>query len=343
MAEFLVTGGAGFVGSHLVEKLVHLGHRVVVLDDLRSGYLRNLRWCMDEKTWNTVSRIGPQSMDCRKDLNAQIVFYRGSITDEAALATVFQNHNFEAVFHLAAIVSVPYSVSHEQETITVNLHGTQKVIEAAAKARCAALVHAGSAAEYGDQAPVPAPEFYVTDEIKQQSPYGRTKYLAGRHTAEAKGLRGVSLRFFNIYGPRQDPTSQYSGVISKFMSCAAKGENLPICGDGLQTRDFIFVGDVVRAYLCAAGVENPGALEKFPGERIFNIGGGTRITINQLAESVVKVSGSPSRITHITERPGDIRHSCADISKAQKGLGWKPEVGLESGLEITYAWYKMST
>ena len=341
MANCLVTGGAGFVGSHLAEKLVHLGHKVLVLDDLRSGYMRNLRWCMDEKTWSDVSRLGFSDADIRMDLGLGMVFYKGSVTDASLLASVFHEHKIQAVFHLAAIVSVPYSVSHEEETYAINLQGTQKVLEAAAAAGCTTMVHAGSAAEYGDRSPVPAPEAYVTGDVEQQSPYGKTKYMAGRHVADASGLRGVSLRFFNIYGPRQDPASQYSGVISKFMACAAKGEDLPVCGDGEQTRDFVFVGDVVRAYLCAAGLGGS-AVAAYTGERIFNVGGGSRISVNELAEAVIRVSGTSGRIKHVAERPGDIRHSCADISRARHGIGWEPEVPLKTGLEITYDWYKVS-
>lgn len=342
MANCLVTGGAGFVGSHLVEKLVHLGHNVLVLDDLRSGYMRNLRWCMSERTWNSASLSKFSDPDLRMELGNGVVFYKGSVTDDAVLLSILREQKIQAVFHLAAIVSVPYSVSHEEETFSINMQGTVKVLQAAIAAGCPTMVHAGSAAEYGDRAPVPATEAYVTQQVQQQSPYGKTKYMAGRHVADAGGLRGVSLRFFNIYGPRQDPASQYSGVISKFMACAAKGEDLPICGDGEQTRDFVFVGDVVRAYLCAAGLENP-AIIAHKGERIFNIGGGNRVSINQLAQAVIEVSGAPSRIRHVAERPGDIRHSCADISRARQGIGWKPEVTLEQGLEVTYEWYKMST
>ncbi len=341
MSDYLVTGGAGFVGSHLVEKLAHLGHRVAVLDDLRSGYLRNLRWCMDEKTWTGISRLGNHSAPCRRDLGPQVTFFKGSVTESKDLESVFREFSIQAVFHLAAIVSVPYSVSHEQETCEVNLQGTQNVIAAASAAGCPALVHAGSAAEYGDAAPVPVPETYLRGAIEQRSPYGRTKFLAGRAVSDAPGIRGVSLRFFNIYGPRQDPTSQYSGVISKFMSCASKGEDLPVCGDGLQTRDFVFVGDVVRAYLHAAGIEEQDRIGSYSGERIFNVGGGSRVTVNELAAAVIKASGAASKILHVAERPGDIRHSCADIARIRQGLNWSPEVGLEHGLGITFAWYKM--
>lgn len=339
--EYLITGGAGFVGSHLAEALVDSGQTAVILDDLRSGYMRNLAWGTRPPQGKAAGELDANPRSGRHDLGPDLVFWKGSVTDRDFVKTVMDAHNIDFVFHLAAIVSVPYSVSHEAETQEVNVTGTRVIAECAARMGCRGMAHAGSAAEYGDSAPVPVEEAFLDTPVEQSSPYGKTKYAASRFTASLEGeLKGVSLRCFNIYGPRQDPTSQYSGVISKFMDCAAKGEDLPICGDGKQTRDFVYVADVVRAYLFAAGLAPESGMAQYAGERIFNVASGKRITVEELAQTVVRVSQTSAGITHVAERPGDIRHSCASVQRNKDATGWEPLTDLEEGLSQTYAWYK---
>jgi UDP-glucose 4-epimerase len=339
MATFLVTGGAGFVGSHLTELLLELKHTVCVLDDLRSGYIRNLKGCSDPVFWNAAAEIGTASPDCILPLGKELVFYKGSITNSALVDSLLANHSIDTIFHLAAIVSVPYSCAHEEETIRINYDGTRTLCELARMNGCRALVHAGSSAEYGDLAPLPAREQYITGKTMQNSPYGRTKYKAGRFVAGQREIIGTSLRCFNIFGPRQDPTSQYSGVISKFMECVTHRKQMTVFGDGEQTRDFIYVKDVAAAYCAAAGLTGTTSAGT-ETERIFNVGSGAPISINRLAEKVISLSGVKVPIANISPRLGDIKHSFADISRIQDTLSWRPRTGLEEGLKETYAWYK---
>lgn len=297
--KYVVTGGAGFVGSHLVELLLAQGHDVTVVDDLSSGRIENL---------NAV--------------RSQITFAEGSILD----ADFLQRHTEGAggIFHLAAVVSVPRSIDEPLYCHEVNLTGTLQVLEAARRVG-ADIVFSSSAAIYGNVAQVPVAEESIPSPI---SPYGVQK-LAGEQYLDAYrslfGINARSLRYFNIFGPRQDPSSPYSGVISAFAARASKSAPLTINGDGTITRDFVYVGDVAKANLLAMHTSGPS----------INIGTGVETTLDQLATEIVRLSGGSSEIGHGPERPGDILRSCARVSLAEDEIGFRAKEELTAGLEKT--------
>jgi UDP-glucose 4-epimerase len=299
----LVTGGAGFIGSHLVEKLLGLGHEVRVVDNFTTGKRDNLTPC---------ARFGRALEVVEADVRDA-----GRMKELAV--------GCEVVFHEAAIVSVPYSVEHPQETHDVNLQGTLNVLEAAKSAKVRRVVFASSAAVYGDAPGLPKHEGMVPTPI---SPYGLEK-LAGEHYlavfARLYGVETVALRYFNVFGPRQDPSSAYSGVISIFADRAQRGAPLTIFGDGRAYRDFVFVGDVVRANLLA--VETKGA-----SGGVFNIARGDKTSLLDLAAMIGRVVGRELFVKHAEVRAGDIAESMADIARAKRELGYAPEVGVEEGL-----------
>ncbi|MDJ0855318.1 MAG: SDR family oxidoreductase [Desulfobacterales bacterium] len=303
----LVTGGAGFIGSHIVETLVAQGTRVAVVDNLSTGFKSNL-----------------------ESLMPAITFHEGDIRDEELLdaATV----GAEVVFHEAALVSVPISVDKPIESADINEMGTLKVLDAARRQGCRRVVLASSSAVYGSDPSLPKHE-----DMKPQpeSPYAVQKlvneYYAGLY-ARLYDLETVCLRYFNVFGPRQFPTSPYSGVISLFMDWAANGQPPTVFGDGRQTRDFINVKDVVRANLLAASAENAAG-------RVFNVGRGDAITINALWEAISGLAENEHAPRYEAPRKGDIRHSLASIEKINADLSFTPEIGLLEGLEETYRWY----
>jgi nucleoside-diphosphate-sugar epimerase len=304
----LVTGGAGFIGSHLVERLTELGHAVTVLDNLSSGHLSNLAHLLD-----------------------RITFIEGDIRDPGAVLAASQG--CKIIFHQAAKVSVPQTVLEPVESAMVNDIGTLTVLEAAHKNGVRRVVLASSCAVYGDDPTLPKREAMT---LKPMSPYAVQK-MGGEYYARLyDGLYGVEtvcLRYFNVYGPRQDPSSPYSGVISIFLTRAAE-EKVPIIyGDGEQSRDFIFVKDVVKANLLAASTPGISA-------SVFNIGTGHAISVNQLWNCICKLGGVRMDPMHRPGRPGDIRHSLADIARAKEHLGFSPEYTFEDGLALTYDWYK---
>jgi UDP-glucose 4-epimerase len=304
----LVTGGAGFIGSHLVEALVASGCRVTVLDDLSSGNEANL-----------------------KSVAGCIRFVRGDVRDRDVLDTgVF---GCEAVFHLAAVVSVPKTTEDPIGSAAVNETGTLNVLETARRANVRRMVFASSSAVYGDDPALPKHEGMAP---KPLSPYAVQK-LASEYYLQVYndlfGIETVSLRFFNVFGPRQDPSSPYSGVISIFMRKALNGSQPMIYGDGLQTRDFVFVGDVVQA-LIASAMSSPAA------GKVFNVGTGQSVTINGLWDMIANLSGSEAKPLHAPPRPGDVLHSLSAIESARADLGFAPRVNLEKGLEITMEWYR---
>jgi len=297
----LVTGGAGFIGSHIVERLLGLGHEVRVVDDFSSGSRANLEPMLGQKL--EVVEADIRNGWQMKDLAG----------------------GCEVIFHEAAIVSVPYSVEHPQETHDVNLQGTLNVLEAARHAKSRRLVFASSAAIYGDAPGLPKHEGMLPSPI---APYGLEK-LTGEHYlsifARLYGVETVSLRYFNVFGPRQDPKSAYSGVISVFADRAKRGEPLTIFGDGLAHRDFVYVEDVVQANLLAA--EKPGI-----SGAAFNVARGEKTTLNELASTVGRIVGKDLLIRHDPPRAGDITESVADISRAKALLGYEPKVAVEEGL-----------
>jgi UDP-glucose 4-epimerase len=306
----LVTGGAGFIGSHLVETLAVGGCRVSVLDNLSSGKQANLDALAD-----------------------RIRFIRGDIRDPAALEAAVAGS--EVIFHLAAVVSVPKTAEDPLGSAAVNETGSLQVLEAARAVKARRLVFASSSAVYGDEPTLPKREDMPTRPL---TPYAVQK-LAVEHYLRIYqslyGLETAGLRFFNVFGPRQDPSSPYSGVISIFMTQALKGEPPVIYGDGRQSRDFVFVGDAVQALISAA--QAPSAAGK-----VFNVGTGTAVTINALWQLIAALSGSGATPVHGPPRPGDVPYSVAAIDSARADLGFAPRVSFEKGLKLTMDWYRIS-
>ncbi|MCF8052737.1 MAG: SDR family oxidoreductase [Desulfobacterales bacterium] len=307
-ARALVTGGAGFIGSHLVDALVEDGWQVAVLDNLSTGRLENLA----------------QSQD-------RIEFVEGDIRDLKLVGRLAKG--CKAVFHQAAVVSVPLTVQDPVGSAEVNEIGTLHVLEACRRQKVKSVVLASSCAVYGDDPQVPKKEDMTP---RPSSPYAVQK-LAGEYYAgvfsSLYGLSAVCLRYFNVYGPRQDPSSPYSGVISIFMDRAVKKLPPTIYGDGLQYRDFIFVKDVVRANLLAASAAAAAG-------KVFNIGTGRQVTINDLWKQISKISEYAAAPEYGTARDGDIRESLADTGTAKAELGFEPEVSFKDGLASTFRWFE---
>ena len=298
----LITGGAGFVGSHLAHRFSE-DNDVVVVDDLSAGKIENIEGLIDSK---------------------RIQFVRGSITDRKLMNRLCKGTDY--VFHHAAIASVPKSIVDPQTTNEVGVNGTLVTLLAARDGGARKVVFASSAAVYGNRAKVPIEEESLPDPL---SPYALTKIVGEQYCRifdQLYGLRAVSLRYFNIFGPRQDPESEYAAVIPRFLSRALAGKDLKIFGDGKQTRDFVFVDDVVKANMLAAG-------SKAIGE--FNIASGKKTTIDDLAKIVLELTEKDVRIIHERPRKGDIRHSVANIKKAKKLLDFVPTESLRDGLEKT--------
>ncbi len=307
----LITGGAGFIGSHIAEELVRQGCKVTVLDNLSSGRLENL-----------------------EGIRSNVDFVRGDIQDELLLMEVVQG--CDVVFHQAAVVSVTKTVEEPVQSTTVNDLGTMKVLEAARRGGVKRVVLASSSAVYGDDPRLPKIESMTTHPL---SPYAVQK-LTNEYYAllysKLYGLETVCLRYFNVYGPRQDPSSPYSGVISIFMTRAKSCAAPIIYGDGRQSRDFVFVKDVVQANILAAG--NPTATGQ-----VFNVGIGKGIEINMLWNMIAELAQCSETPEYAFSRPGDIVHSVAGIQKIRNELGFCPSVSLEQGLALTFAWYSGRT
>jgi len=309
----LVTGGAGFIGAHLVEGLVRVGHRVRVLDDFATGSRDNLRY-----------------------LAGDIVLIEETILDPEALRRAMGG--VEVVFHEAAIPSVPRSVRNPALSNEVNVMGTLNVLMAARDAGVRRLVYAGSSSAYGS-APAagasPDGRRVETMPARPMSPYAVAK-LAGEHYcqvfAQIYGLETVCLRYFNVFGPRQDPNSEYAAVIPRFISALIDGRPLTIFGDGSQSRDFTFVGNVVAANLLAM-------MAPLVSGEVFNIGCGQQTSLNELARQLGQIAGVTPRIDYLPARSGDVPHSLADISKARALLGYEPLISLSDGLQRTWDYF----
>jgi UDP-glucose 4-epimerase len=300
--KYLVTGGAGFIGSHIVESLV-CHHNVVILDNLFSGNVTNIQPFLEKKN---------------------VTFVHGSVTDLPLLQQI--SKDIDGIFHEAAIASVQQSVQDPLQTHAVNSTGTLNVLIAARDCGVKNVVCASSAAVYGDNPVMPKQEDMIPAPL---SPYAVSK-LTGEYYcsvfSQLYGVKTVSLRYFNVFGPRQDPSSEYSGVISKFIAQVSRNEPITIFSDGEQTRDFVFVKDVVSANLLAMEHDICG---------VFNIGSGTQMALNELATVVKGIFGSDVPVNYAPPRKGDIRASCADISKARKKLGYSPIYSMRKGLEQT--------
>lgn len=314
MALYLVTGGAGFIGSHLVEALTARGDRARVLDNLSSGRLENLG--------SEVGEVGS---------GATVEFLEGDITDAGACREAAKG--CDGVFHEAAQVSVPRSVEDPELSYEINVMGTLRVLEAARAAGIERLVFAASSAAYGESERLPKVEDFPTAPM---SPYASGK-VAGEELlgvwGRCYGMRTVCLRYFNVFGPRQVDDSPYTGVIAIFARILLEGGTPTINGDGEQTRDLTFVDNVVEANLAAMGAEVP------PGT-VVNVGGGERITINELYRAMAERLGGPAEPHHGPDRAGDVRHSLASLDRARELLGWEPRVGWREGLERTLDWYR---
>ncbi len=306
--RYLVTGGAGFIGSNTVDELVRRGHSVVVLDDLSSGREDNLA-----------------------EIRNKITFIKGSITDIEVVRKVM--HEAEYVLHLGARTSVPRSVKDPLETNKINIEGTLNVLVAAKELKVKRVVFAASSSAYGETPTLPKTEAMQPQPI---SPYGVTKYVGELYCqtfGRCYGLENVALRYFNIFGPRQDPGSPYSGVLAKF--CLAFLEDMQplVFGDGEQTRDFTYVDNAVQANLLAC--EAPHASGK-----VFNVGVGGRVSLNEVLRELARITGKTLAAKYEPPRDGDIRDSQADISEARETLGYDPQVSFEQGLARTFEWYR---
>jgi nucleoside-diphosphate-sugar epimerase len=307
----LVTGGAGFIGSHVAAALAARGARVRVIDDLSTGHRENL---------------GSIGGDCD--------FIHASLTSETALARALED--VELVFHEAAIPSVPRSIEDPRGTHTACVDATFSLLATARERNVRRVVYAASSSAYGDQPILPKQEEMLPDPL---SPYAVAK-LVGEYYAQVftrvYGLETISLRYFNVFGPRQDPSSQYSGVVSRFISALLSGDRPVIHGDGGQSRDFTYIDDVVEANMAAAETE------KGIG-KVINIANGQRITLNQLLDELKSLTGkSEVQADYQPARSGDVRHSLADITRARELLGFEPRVELREGLQLTIDWWKQS-
>ena len=307
----LVTGGAGFIGSHIARALLDAGACVRIVDDLSTGSTKNL-----------------------DEIGGEAEFINASINDTAALNRAMQG--VELVFHEAAIPSVPRSVQQPRETHDASVNGTFNLLLAARDAGVRRVVYAASSSAYGDQIESPKVESMRPDPL---SPYAAAK-LVGEYYCQvftrSYNLETVSLRYFNVFGPRQDPSSQYSGVISRFILALEAGESPTIFGDGEQTRDFTYVANAVEANMLAAQAPNASG-------KVFNIANGKSISINEVLEVLKRLTGRDEiKAEYEPARAGDVRDSLADLKAAKSVLGYEPRVGLEEGLQLTLEWWKTS-
>ncbi len=312
MAVYFVTGVAGFIGSNIARELIRRGERVRGIDNFSTGKRHNL-----------------------EDLSSHIEFHEADITDLAAMRHACDGADY--VIHQAAIPSVPRSVEDPIGCNAANVDGTLNVLVAAREAKVKRVVYASSSSLYGDAPILPKTEDMPPSPI---SPYAVAK-LAGEYYMNSfyrvYGLETVSLRYFNVFGPYQDPTSIYSGVLANFISRMLKGEPITIYGDGEQSRDFTYIDNVVSANLLSCHAPAYEVAGKF-----FNAAANHRITLNQTFETLKKLTGYRGTPKYGPERSGDVKHSLADISLADRHLGYKPLVNFEEGLKRTVHWYRTS-
>jgi len=310
MGLYLVTGGAGFIGSHLTERLVQLGHTVRVLDDFSTGRRENLA-----------------------GLERQVELIAGDIRDPQTVRQAVAG--VEAVLHLAARASVPRSVEHPREANDVNVNGTLNLLLAARDTGVRRFIYSASSSAYGDSPALPKAE---TMPPRPLSPYAASK-LAGEHYcacfAAVYGLETISLRYFNVFGPRQDPHSPYAAVIPAFVSRMLRGQKPIVFGDGEQSRDFCYIENVVRANLLAL------AAPRLAGE-VVNIACGERVTLNQIIRLINQHLGTDIQPEYQAPRPGDVRHSLASLEQARRVLGYQPQVFFADGLARSIAWYRQN-
>jgi UDP-glucose 4-epimerase len=308
MARVLVTGGAGFIGSHLVDALLARGDEVRVLDNFNTGHRENLASVAD-----------------------RIELFEGDLRDPEILAQAVAG--VEVVFHQGALPSVPRSVADPLTSHEVNSTGTLRLLIAARDAGVRRVVAASSSSVYGDTPTLPKIETMPTS---PRSPYAISKLATEQYActfAQLYPLEGVALRYFNVFGPRQDPRSYYAGVIPRFCTAALRGEPCTVFGDGLQSRDFTFVADVVQANLLAAVA--PAANGQF-----FNVAYGAQTTLLDVVTTLGELTGRSIEVRHEPPRAGDVRHSLASIDKARELLGYRPQVPFAEGLSRALEWYR---
>ena len=310
MKKYVVTGGAGFIGSTLVRTLLDAGGDVHVIDNLLSGHKKNL-----------------------EEVRDRVTLHVADIRDGGTIGPVIAGA--DTVFHLAAIPSVPRSIDEPRPSHEVNIDGTFEVFDAAVKGKVRRLVYAASSSAYGDSETLPKIE---TMPAKPKSPYAVQKYMGELYASvytSCFGLETVALRFFNVYGPRQDPSSAYSGILSLFMKHLIARTEPTIFGDGEQSRDFTYVEDV--AGLCLKAANAPGVAGK-----MFNAGNGACYTLNEIWKMLQKTEGVEIGVKFGPPRAGDVRHSMADTTAAVAALGHAPKFTIEAGLKKTLDWYRAS-
>ncbi len=310
MAKYLVTGAAGFIGSSIVRALIDRGESVRGIDNFATGKRENI-----------------------EELKGKLDFREASILDEAAVADACKGIDY--VFHEAALPSVPKSVAEPRLTNATNVDGTLNILLAARDAKVKRVIYAASSSAYGESEVLPKQEAMIARPI---SPYAVQK-LTGEHYMQTfsavYGLETVSLRYFNVFGPRQDANSQYSAVLAKFITQMSRNESPTIFGDGEQSRDFTFIDNVVKGNTLA--VTAPAA--EVSG-KMFNVATGTRITLNQTFKLLQQIIGVSGPVKYAAPRLGDVKHSLADITLAKKHMGYTPDVSFEEGLRRTVAWYR---
>ncbi len=308
MALYLVTGGGGFIGSHLVEHLLREGHSVRVLDNFATGHRANLA-----------------------PFNEDVELIEGDLRSAETVRRAVVG--CEVVLHQGALPSIPRSIADPATSNAVNVEGTLHVLQSARDAGVRRVVVASSSSVYGDTPTLPKVEAMA---LNPRSPYAVSKLGAESYTRVFAGLydiETVALRYFNVFGPRQDPRSQYAGVIARLMLAALHDAPFTLNGDGTQSRDFTYVDNVVQANLRAATAPN------VSGE-VFNVAAGTRLELNEIIAILNKLIGRDLKISYGPPRPGDVQHSLADISKARELLGYDPAIGAEAGLALTLDWYR---
>jgi len=309
MARYLVTGGAGFIGSHIVEELLKRGEEVRIIDNLSTGKIDNI-----------------------KDFLSEVEFLEADLRDINKVREAVEGVDY--VLHQAAIPSVPRSIADPISSNSANVDGTLNLLFAAKEAKIKRVVIASSSSVYGDSQILPKSEEFTPNPI---SPYAVTKLVEELYALvfyRIYGLETVSLRYFNVFGPRQDPTSQYAAVIPRFITKMLKGESPVIFGDGKQSRDFTYVKNVVEANLLASISDKVGHGE------VINIACGESITLNQLVDRINEILGTDIKPIYTEPRPGDVRHSLASINKAKELLGYTVKVSFLDGLKETINWYK---
>jgi nucleoside-diphosphate-sugar epimerase len=317
MAHCLVTGGAGFIGAHLAEGLLRRGHQVRILDNFATGSPANVRAVQEQ--------LAAEGLACPLEV------VEGSILDQSTLATAM--HGMEYVFHQAALPSVAFSLEEPLQSNRVNVEGTLCVLLAARDAGVKRLIYAGSSSAYGDHPELPKREDHPT---KPLSPYALAKLTGehyGRLFTQLYGLETVTIRYFNVFGPRQNPDSQYAAVIPKFITACLHHEPLLVHGDGRQSRDFTYIDNVVHGNILAMTAPNVAG-------QVFNVAHGSRTTLLQLIDYLKALTQQPVQVQFLDARPGDVRHSQADISRAKTLLGFEPLVDVEQGLRHTVAYYQ---